>query len=100
MKQVGYALAFEYLRNVGIDAAKPDTHIIRILSKERLGYSDGIPTNEQAIEIMESISKETGLSISYLDALLWNFCATGFGNICTKEPKCNLCILNPYCNSI
>lgn len=33
LKQIGYALAFEYLRNVGVDAAKPDIHIKRILGR-------------------------------------------------------------------
>lgn len=98
LKQIGYPLAMEYLRNVGVDAAKPDTHIIRILGGDRLGYHKDVPTPEEAIEILESISKETGLSLSYLDALLWNFCATGSADICASNPKCNLCKLNSYCN--
>ncbi|MTI70051.1 MAG: hypothetical protein FH751_07350 [Firmicutes bacterium] len=97
LKQIGYALAFEYLRNVGIDAVKPDTHIIRILSNKRLGYSSSTPTPEEAVEILEYISRETGFSLSYIDALLWNFCASGYGDICTKEPKCKICKLDSYC---
>lgn len=31
LKQMNYALVLEYLRNIGIDTAKPDVHIIRIL---------------------------------------------------------------------
>ncbi|MDO5828865.1 MAG: hypothetical protein Q4Q25_01810 [Methanocorpusculum sp.] len=31
MKQMGSALAWEYLRNVGVDGAKPDVHMKRIL---------------------------------------------------------------------
>jgi thermostable 8-oxoguanine DNA glycosylase len=100
LKQIGYPLAMEYLRNVGVDAAKPDTHIIRILSGERLGYHEDIPTPEEAIEIMEAISKETGLALSYLDALLWNFCSSGSGNICNSNPRCKRCKLDPYCNGV
>jgi len=96
LKQIGYPLAMEYLRNVGVDAAKPDTHIIRILSGDRLGYHKDVPTPEEAIEILECISKETGLSLSYLDALLWNFCASGSVDICGSSPKCGLCKLNSY----
>lgn len=97
IKQVGYALALEYLRNVGIDAVKPDTHIIRILSHERLGFSEKVPTPSEAVEIIEEVSKETGYSLSYIDALLWLFCADGYGNICSNEPKCNVCRLKKYC---
>ncbi|MCB2305624.1 hypothetical protein LGL08_00145 [Clostridium estertheticum] len=100
LKQVGYALALEYLRNVGIDAVKPDTHIIRILSKGRLAYSESTPSPEEAVKILEDISKETGLSLSYLDALLWYFCATEYGNICTSTPRCNVCKLEVYCNGV
>ena len=39
LKYVGKALAWEYLRNVGVDGAKPDTHLKRILGSNRLGYS-------------------------------------------------------------
>jgi hypothetical protein len=38
LRYVGPALALEYLRNVGIRAAKPDVHVMRILGGERLGY--------------------------------------------------------------
>lgn len=98
LKQVGYALALEYLRNVGIDAVKPDTHIIRILGHERLGLSEKVPTPNEAVEIVEEISKETGYSLSYIDAILWLFCAEGYGDICSNEPKCDICRLKMYCN--
>ena len=34
---MGEALVWEYLRNVGIDGVKPDTHIRRFLSGNRMG---------------------------------------------------------------
>ena len=37
LHQVGEALAWEYIRNVGIDGAKPDTHIRRFLGSNRMG---------------------------------------------------------------
>ena len=39
LKQFGPALTWEYLRNVGIDGAKPDVHMKRILGANRLGVS-------------------------------------------------------------
>lgn len=98
LKQVGFALALEYLRNVGIDAIKPDTHIMRILSNERLGYSDHDVNEYEAVEILKNVSKETGYTQAYLDALLWLFCASGYGDICTSNPKCDKCKLKLYCN--
>ena len=37
LHQVGEALVWEYIRNVGIDGAKPDTHIRRFLGSDRMG---------------------------------------------------------------
>ena len=41
LHQVGEALAWEYIRNVGIDGAKPDTHIRRFLGSDRMGDQRG-----------------------------------------------------------
>lgn len=97
---MGLALAMEYLRNVGIDAIKPDTHICRILGKDRLGYSPNKEAGEiEAIEIIDRISKETGYLSSEIDAVLWLFCADDKGMICTKKPLCNECKLKgEHCN--
>lgn len=96
---MGLALAMEYLRNVGIDAIKPDTHICRILGRDRLGYSSKETADEmEAIEILDGIAKETGYLLSEVDALLWLFCADEKGMICTRTPHCNECRLNGrYC---
>ncbi|ERJ12266.1 hypothetical protein [Haloplasma contractile] len=97
LKQVGYPLAFEYLRNVGIDEVKPDRHIMRVLSEDRLGYLQLNSTEDEAIKVLSTISDEVGVSKAYLDALLWIFCADNYGEICTKVPKCNSCKLNEHC---
>ena len=34
---IGPALAWEYLRNVGIDGVKPDIHVCRFLGANRMG---------------------------------------------------------------
>ena len=97
---MGLALAMEYLRNVGIDAIKPDTHICRILGKHRLGYSPNeVAGDIEAIKIIEDISQKTGYLLSEIDAILWLFCADEKGMICTKRPHCEECRLNgKYCN--
>jgi len=95
----GLALAMEYLRTVGIDATKPDTHIRRILGKNRLGYSvQQIAGEIEAIEIIDTISSQTGYSASKIDAILWLFCSDENGMICTEKPHCDQCKLNgKYC---
>ncbi len=99
LNTLGLALAMEYLRNVGIDATKPDTHIRRILGKNRLGYSAHEIAGEiEAIEIIDTISLETGFSASKIDAILWLFCSDDNGTICTRNPHCEQCTLNgKYC---
>lgn len=98
VKQMGYALAFEYLRNVGIDTIKPDTHVRRILSNDRLSFSNGYPSEDETVIIAETISKNSGVGLAYLDGLLWIFCAKDYANICGGHPKCHLCKLKEYCN--
>ncbi len=82
LKQVGMALACEYIRNIGIDTVKPDVHIIRILG--RLGLLKNKDENE-AINVMESLSLKTGYSKVFIDYLLWHFCAEAYGNICSAN---------------
>ena len=100
LNTLGLALAMEYLRNVGINATKPDTHIRRILGKNRLGYSSHEIAGEiEAIEIIDTISLETGVSASKIDAILWLFCSDNNGMICTEKPHCDQCTLKGrYCN--
>ena len=99
LNTLGLALAMEYLRNVGIDATKPDIHIRRILGKNRLGYSKQEIADEiEAIEIIDYISSQTGYSASKIDAILWLFCSDDNGMICTEKPHCEQCKLNgKYC---
>ena len=98
LKQIGFALALEYLRNVGIDTTKPDVHIVRIL--QRLGLLAKCENSEkQAVEVIENLSKQTGYSIAHIDFLLWHFCSEGFGNVCSANPKCNKCPIKRFCNN-
>lgn len=99
LKQIGLPLALEYIRNVGIDAPKPDVHILRVLSRDRINFSDCSEVSEiNALETIKKISQITGYSQVYIDSLLWLFCSIDFGNICNASPKCNICKINKYCN--
>lgn len=98
LHQIGPALAWEYLRNVGIDGAKPDVHMTRFLGADRMGKGINAPaTDKEVWEQVNEISRETGLSLYAIDALIWEFCAAGYAEICTEVPKCSQCPIRNFC---
>lgn len=100
MKQMGEALAWEYIRNIGIDGCKPDTHMKRFLGNGRMGCSAGeLASAEEVIEQVEVLAKETGLERCTIDNIIWSFCANGYGQICTATPHCEKCVVKSYCNN-
>lgn len=65
---LGETLAWEYIRNVGIDGCKPDTHLRRFLANERMGTtSDTTATVNETVKQIEALSAETGLLLSSID---------------------------------
>lgn len=98
IKQMGPALAWEYLRNVGVDGAKPDVHMKRILGSERLGESRNVEaSDDEVLDTIEYLSKQTGFWMAEIDYLFWAYCATGKGEICTANPRCSKCVIREYC---
>ncbi len=99
LAQMDIALVCEYLRNVGYDFPKPDTHIRRILGRDILGLSasrEVSPT--EAIKIVFNLAKASGRLVAETDYILWSYCATGYGEICTAEnPKCDKCVAIRQC---
>lgn len=99
LAQVGEALAWEYIRNVGIDGAKPDTHLKRFLTCHRMGTEKNtICTNNEVLTQVNVLSKETGLSQATIDYLIWTFCASKNFEICAATPQCEKCPLHEYCS--
>ncbi len=98
LKQVGIALACEYLRNVGIDCIKPDVHLMRILGSNRLAISrDENASFQEIYAEVKRLSVETGLKMGQVDYILWSYCATDKGEICTENPKCSKCVITGIC---
>lgn len=99
IKQMGPPLTMEYLKNVGIIGIKPDVHLLRICGPERLGIFKSQNLNE-VIKSFKELSKETNLSMTYLDNLFWIFGAKDYGKICSSTPKCfeYNCELKESCN--
>ena len=101
LRYVGKALAWEYLRNVGIDGIKPDVHTRRIMGTDRLGYSEkSVATEDEVVSAAEVIANHTRLSLSMIDALLWSFCAEGRADICGNNPNCDICPIKKHCHQI
>lgn len=99
MKEMSEALTAEYLRNVGYDLAKPDRHIRRILGNDILACSDQKTISVfEAMDIIKEIADLLEKHVAYVDYILWSYCATGYGEICTsKRPKCCQCVIRKYC---
>ena len=121
LKYMGVSLICEYLKNVGVECAKPDTHIMRFLSKTRRGFlskdeaciiKKGRKKGEKketnwsdndkikALKIIEEIGKKCGKTASDIDRIIWSYCADNYGEICTKSPKCYICVVKDGCNHI
>lgn len=99
LNQMSVALVCEYLRNVGVDTAKPDEHMMRMLGAERLGVST--KKNASCYEVINEfyrLSKETGMWAADLDYLFWCYCAEEKAEICSKNPKCNKCVIRDECH--
>ena len=98
MAMLGEALAWEYVRNVGIDGCKPDTHLRRFLGGARMGsVTSGVATPEEVITQVERLSQETGLSMASVDNIIWSYCADNFGEVCTATPRCEKCVVRNSC---
>ena len=99
LRQMGNALTWEYLRNIGIDGAKPDKHLRLFLG--RLGFSRNSPapaTVEEVLEIVNKLHELSNWELAKIDAYIWNFCADGYAEICSEKPKCYKCPVRIYCN--
>lgn len=99
LKGIGAALAWEYLRNVGIDGSKPDLHLKRFFGSDRMGIFKQIEaTDDEVIEAVSSLAKRSGYTKFEVDYLIWSYCASGKGEICTANPNCSRCVIKNYCN--
>ena len=100
LKQMGEALVWEYIRNVGIDGAKPDIHLKRFFGSSRVSASNlEIASDDEVYNIVEQLSIKSDLSKSDIDALIWMYCANGYANVCNSNPDCARCVIKDFCNN-
>lgn len=96
--ELGFSLALEYLRNVGIDICKPDTQLCRLFGKDRLGFSGySIAKPAEVVSFIANIADMNNLSQAKVGTTFWMLCAKDYANICSQKPKCNLCRMGPVC---
>ena len=81
---------------MGIDIVKPDLHLKRILATDRLNLVSS-KSDYTVIERCIQLSNEIGISQIKIDYLLWNYCSKGYGEVCTKKPKCEKCVIKEFC---
>lgn len=99
LKCMGEALVWEYLRNVGIDGVKPDTHLRRFFSSDRMGNgSSPLATEDEVIEQANQLAKSTGKELWEIDDIIWEYCADGYEEICTDDPLCEECVISEFCH--
>ena len=98
--EMGYALALEYLRNIGIDVAKPDGQLCRMIGSDRLNISNrSIARPQEVVLFFEKLSALTGISQAKLGTTFWMVCAKDYANICAAKPKCEKCLARNLCKA-
>jgi hypothetical protein len=65
---IGSVTAWHLAKNLGLDVAKPDRHLVRI--SERLGYTN-------AWDLCRSIADATGEAVKVIDVILWRYFSEG-----------------------
>ena len=102
LKEMGDALVYEYIRGVGVDAAKPDVHLRRFLSSSRMGTSvkaDEASVKEVTAQV-SALASATGFTKAGVDAIIWTFCSntdSSYGEVCTARPRCYECPVRARC---
>ena len=100
IKGLGVALAYEYLRNVGIDESKPDTHLRRFFGSSRMGFSSTEDASEQEVlNVVNSLASGGEYTKFEIDYLIWAYCADGYGEVCTATPNCSKCVIRDCCKN-
>lgn len=87
LNQIGFALASEYLKNVGIATVKPDRHIMDITGKERLDFDEWANGPSAISQKLNDIAERNDICPTWLDNLFWLFGK----HCCKKQPLCNQC---------
>jgi DNA-3-methyladenine glycosylase I len=101
---LGKVLVLNYLKEIGIDAIKPDVHVVRVMY--RLGLIDSEDESLENINKVIAVAKEMagviGEKLNVVDAIFWMYGGSGDNHvkkaICSKKkPLCGECPVKSYC---
>ena len=104
MKWMGDAIAYGFLRYIGMEMIKPDSNVRRLLFRLGLTKSEAPTpqTYKQIQEIGRSMAKANKVRMMVVDFTLYMF---GAGEkpfvkyaVCSKVPKCEECPLTRLCD--
>ena len=103
LQEMGIPLVCEFLKNMGFELPKPDVHLRRFLSADRMGTGHSpMATEKEVFDQIQALSKASGEFIPHIDLIIWEYCATGYGQICGGRPQCAECSFhnksNKSCN--
>lgn len=91
LRGVGPAICSEFFNGIGIDEFKADVHTSRFFNRIKLAQTTQV---EEIRRMGKRIASRTRRPRIYVDSLIWNLCAEGRGEICTKNnPKSHWCKL-------
>jgi endonuclease III len=97
LKELGPTLVFEYLKNVGVRASKPDVHVLRICGPNRLAVLPGGASPLEAFQAFRAFAQAAGVDEVALDNMIWLLGADEYAAVCGANPKCHRCALRVVC---
>ncbi len=97
LAQIGFPLALEYLRNLGVPYVPLDPAVARMLGPERLAWLGRESAPDADAARFEAQTAADGVVSAEIDALVWLFGAAGYGGVCTPIPRCAGCTVRPAC---
>ena len=100
---LGRETVWDFLKDIGFEAIKPDVHVRRILFRLGLISSEesSPETTKEVFEVAKKMSEATGGPLGVIDSVLWFYGADRPREIrkpiCGAEPVCSECYLTEYC---
>ena len=52
---------------------------------------------DEAVAIVRKMSEQLHLPMVEIDSILWSYCASHYGEICTAAPHCEACVVRGFC---
>jgi DNA-3-methyladenine glycosylase I len=103
-KYIGKITAYHFLTDLGFNVVKPDRVLCRIF--DRLSLIENEKDYDGVINIARKISDATGHPVRYIDIVFVQYGQVGvkekmgipYGICIEKNPKCELCGVDKYCN--